>query len=256
MRISRTSLHLALVTSAAMIMTVAMPLAASEQDSRIEAAARGSYNFRTYLKDDNIKVDSSAGVVTLTGTVAQDSHKFLAQETVSDLPGVKSVNNQLTLTGDQPTEQSDAWITMKVMTALTFHKHVAAIGTDVHTQGGVVTLKGKADSGAQKELTGEYARDVEGVVEVRNELVVAREARAKESIGEKVDDASITGQIKTTLLFRKSTHVLATRVTTRDGVVTLHGEARNEAERDLVTKLVEDVRGVKAVHNKMTVKKA
>jgi osmotically-inducible protein OsmY len=75
-------------------------------------------------------------------------------------------------------------------------------------------------------------------------------------MGEKVDDASITAQIKTTLLFRKSTHALATKVTTKDGVVTLHGEARNEAERELVSKVAEDIDGVTRVHNKMTVKKS
>jgi osmotically-inducible protein OsmY len=37
-------------------------------------------------------------------------------------------------------------------------------------------------------------------------------------------------------------------------VVSLHGEARNVAEKDLVTKLAEDINGVKQVHNRMTVK--
>jgi len=36
--------------------------------------------------------------------------------------------------------------------------------------------------------------------------------------------------------------------------VTLHGEAKNAAERDLATKLAEDIDGVKHVTNKMTVK--
>ena len=71
-----------------------------------------------------------------------------------------------------------------------------------------------------------------------------------------MDDASITAQVKTTLLFHKSTHALATKVRTKNGVVTLRGEANNEAERDLVTKLAEDIKGVKSVHNHMTVKKS
>ena len=51
--------------------------------------------FKTYLKDDSIKTESKDGVVTLTGTVAEASHKSLAQDTVASLPGVKSVDNQL-----------------------------------------------------------------------------------------------------------------------------------------------------------------
>jgi osmotically-inducible protein OsmY len=77
---------------------------------------------------------------------------------------------------------------------------------------------------------------------------------AHRTVGEKVDDSSITAQVKTSLLFHKSTHALATKVTTKNGVVTLHGEAKNGAERDLVTKLTEDIEGVKHVQNRMTVK--
>jgi osmotically-inducible protein OsmY len=122
----------------------------------------------------------------------------------------------------------------------------------VNTEGGIVTLTGKADSLAQKQLTGEYAKDVDGVTEVRNNLVIAKTNRR--TMGDKVDDTSITAQVKSTLLFHKSTSMLATKVSTLNGVVSLHGEAKNPAERDLVTKLVEDIHGVQSVHNRMTVR--
>ncbi len=244
--------------AAAALVALAGPVAqAAETDARIEASAQNSYNFKTYLKDDQIKVSSSGGTVTLTGTVAREYHKSLAQETVSGLPGVKGVNNQLMVVGDQPAANSDAWITLKVKTALTFRKNVSAGSTEVNTSNGVVTLTGKADSSAQKELTGEYAKDVEGVTEVRNELVVANPApAAHRNFADKVDDVSITAQVKTTLLFHKSTHVLATKIVTKDGIVTLHGEAKNAAERDLAAKYAEDIKGVKQVNNRMTVRKS
>jgi osmotically-inducible protein OsmY len=241
----------ALMASVAMVM-VGLPLQASEQDHKIEASAKSSYNFMTYLKDDNIKVASSGGVVTLTGTVSRDYHRNLAEETVAGLSGVKSVDNQITVAGDQPAEHSDAWMTMKVKGVLAFHKNVSATDTEVTTENGVVTLTGKADTQAQKQLTTEYAKDVDGVTEVRNNLVVANSPHR--TMGEKVDDSSITAQVKTSLLFHKSTHALATKVATKDGVVTLHGEANNGAEKDLVTKLTEDINGVKHVNNRMTVK--
>jgi len=241
----------ALMASVALVM-VGLPLQASEQDHRIVASAKSSYNFMTYLKGDNIKVESSEGVVTLSGTVAREYHKSLAGETVAELAGVKSVNNNLKVIGDQPSENSDAWMTMKVKGVLAFHKNVSASDTEVTTEKGVVTLTGKADSESQKQLTTEYAKDVEGVLEVRNNTVVAK--RAHRSLGTKVDDSSITAQIKTSLLFHKSTHTLATKVVTKNGAVTLSGEAKNGAERDLVTKLVEDIEGVKHVTNRMTVK--
>lgn len=249
--------NLIALVPAALALAAVLPLSASSLDSRIEASAKSSYNFKTYLKDDPIKVESAGGVVTLTGTVSQDWHRSIAQETVAGLPGVERVDNRLTVAEGQPPEHSDGWITMKVKSALLFHSDVSGTDTAVSTQNGVVTLSGSADSEAQKRLTGEYAKDVEGVTDLRNNLAVTRPARpAKRSVGTKVDDASITAQVKTALLFRKSTHALATKVSTRDGVVTLHGEAENSAEKDLVTKVAEDIKGVKRVDNRMSVEKS
>jgi hyperosmotically inducible periplasmic protein len=258
MRIFQLNPRATVMTTAAILLIAGGPaLLASEVDNRIESATKESYNFKTYLKDDSIKIDAKNGVVTLTGTVAMDFHKSLAEETVSGMPGVRSVINQLQIAGEQPTDHSDGWVSMKVMTALTFHKHVSATGTTVHTQNGVVTLTGIADNEAQKQLTTEYAKDVEGVTEVRNDMTVANPTKpANATLGEKIDDSSITAQVRTTLLFHKSTHVLATKVHTKDGVVSVSGEAKNEAEKELVSKLAEDVKGVKHVRNHMIVKKS
>ena len=65
-------------------------------------AAKKSYVFKTYLKVDSIKVASKKGVVTLTGSVNDASQKALAENTVASLPGVISVDNQLTIIGEQP----------------------------------------------------------------------------------------------------------------------------------------------------------
>jgi hyperosmotically inducible periplasmic protein len=47
-----------------------------------------------------------------------------------------------------------------VKTALLFHRSVSATGTEVFAKDGIITLRGKADSEAQKSLTSEYAKDV------------------------------------------------------------------------------------------------
>ena len=58
------------------------------------------------------------------------------------------------------------------------------------------------------------------------------------------------------LLFHRSTSALNTIVVTNYGAVTLSGKARNAAEKDLVTKLVNDVKGVKSVKNQMTIEES
>jgi osmotically-inducible protein OsmY len=42
-------------------------------------------------------------------------------------------------------------------------------------------------------------------------------------------------------------------MTTKKGVVTLTGKAKSEAEKDLAAKFANDVNGVKAINNKMTI---
>ena len=234
--------------------TTSMPVYASKTDDRIESSARKSYVFKTYLSDDDIKIQSKDGVVTLTGTVLNEFHKSLAYETVMDLPGVESVDNRLELKSVSPTPYSDAWLSAKVTTTLLFHRSVSATKTEVKVKEGIVTLQGVAESQAQKDLATEYARDVEGVKDVNNEMTVSMPVKTtKTSVGSDIDDASITAQVKMTLLFHRSTSTINTKVKTEKGVVTLYGKAGNAAERDLTTKLANDINGVKSVINKMTI---
>jgi osmotically-inducible protein OsmY len=224
----------------------------ASKDSRIESSAKQSYIFTTYLQGDDIKIESKDGAVTLTGTVANNHHKSLAQETVADLPGVKSVDNKLEVKGTPPAENSDVWISTKVKTTLLFHRSVSAV-TEVDTKDGIVTLRGEANSQAQKDLTTEYARDIEGVKDVKNEMTVGKTPKKTRSAGQKIDDSSVTAQVKMTLLYHRSTSAINTKVVTRKGVVTLTGKAKNAAEKSLATKFANDVNGVKSVKNLMTI---
>ncbi len=245
---------LALVVAVAALVGSSTPLRASETDDRIESSFTKSYVYKTYLKDEHIKISSKDGAVTLSGDVYNETHKPMAQDTAEALPGVKSVDNRIEIKGDRPTENSDTWVSMKVKTALVFHRNVNAHKTEVSVKDGIVTLKGEAANRAQKDLTTEFAKDVDGVKSVNNEMTVAANPeKPGETMGEKIDDASVTAQVKMTLLSHRSTGVLRTKVETNDGVVTLAGQARNAAEKDLATKVVEDVHGVKSVVNNMTI---
>jgi osmotically-inducible protein OsmY len=241
------------LAAASTILITSLTLHAADTDNRIESSAAKSYVFKTYLKDDSIKTESKDGIVTLTGTVAVESHKSLAENTVASLPGVKRVNNELAVVGEQPAEHSDAWITTKVKTALLFHRNVSGTGTTVYTKDGIVTLQGEVGSVAEKELATEYAQDIDNVKEVKNEMTIAKTPAASPTMSDKIDDASITAQVKSSLMSHHSTSALHTGVSTADGVVTLSGIAKNEAEKSLVTKLATDINGVTSVINNMTI---
>jgi osmotically-inducible protein OsmY len=234
---------------------IASPLAlfaSSATDTKIEEAAKASYNYRTVL-EDHVKVKAHDGVVTLTGTVQDKDERDLAADTVENLPGVVSVRNEIKVESAYP-EKSDAWMAVKIRSRLLVKANVSAATTTVVVQDGVVTLGGTADNLAQKELTEAYAKDIDWVKSVKNDIVIKDKPATGETIGEKIDDASITTQVKYALLGHKSTSALKTKVTTTDGVVRVTGEADSDAEKSLVTKLAQDVRGTKSVTNDMTVK--
>ena len=64
---------------------------------------------------------------------------------------------------------------------------MSATGTEVFAKDEAVTLRGEATNEAQKDLTTEYAKDVEGVKNVKNEMTVPTAAMkpGETTMGEK-----------------------------------------------------------------------
>jgi osmotically-inducible protein OsmY len=245
--------RLAFAAAAAAMFVSNAPVRASETDDRIELAFNNTYVSKTYLRNDAVKAEARNGVVTLTGQVSESSHKYLAQEAAADLPSVQRVDNRL-IVKLEGTEKSDTWIRAKVRSVLALHRNVDESRTEVDINDGVITLRGVATSEAQKELATAYTEDIQGVLRVTNVMTVAVASKpAERTAGEKMDDASITAQVKTALWIHRSTSSIKTRVEARAGKITLTGIAKNEAEKALVTKLVTDIRGVTSVKNEMTV---
>jgi len=236
-----------------MLLTPAV-LRADENDDRIDAAAKSTYVFKTFLVEDSVTTKTKDGITTLSGSVKEADHKQLAQDTVAGLPGVKSVDNQIEIK-ETPEKYSDTWLYLKVKNTLAFHRSVSALKTTVVLKEAVVTLTGEASSEAQKELTAEYASDVEGVKAVRNEMTVSTQGEPEPlSLSVMIDDASISAQVRAALFTHRSTSAFQTSVLTSNGIVTVGGIAKNEAEKNLVTKLVSDIHGVKSVVNNMIIK--
>ncbi len=66
----------------------------------------------------------------------------------------------------------DATITARVNAALAADQELSALGMDVDTQNGVVTLSGPAPTASAKERASEVARTVKGVTSVNNQLTL------------------------------------------------------------------------------------
>ncbi len=256
----KTSYRLELVKNVTSWFSLNAPRFESRMD--IEASARQSYVFKTYLKGDDITIWYKGGVALLTGTVSDEVHTLLARETIASLPGVTRVQSKLEEPGEVPFTNADVLLMTQVKATLLFHQNVNAAETEVVVKNGTVILRGKAASTFQKNLITEYAKDVEGVKKVKNEMKVASAPlkvaekmmrQEGDTTGEPIDDASISALVRTALQYHCSTRTLGITVETRDGVVKLEGKAGSWEEKHLASKRVIDVPGVKMVFNNMTI---
>lgn len=145
----------------------------------------------------------------------------------------------------------DAAITASVKTALLDDERTEGFDINVDTKSGRVTLRGGADSLADRAAATDIALRVKGVISVDNQILVAKdgsEARqdankatasgevreALDETGDKIDDSWITAKVKSQLLADDDVKGLEINVDTKGNVVHLTGivpttRARNEA---------------------------
>jgi len=65
------------------------------QNGSIASSFKESFVYKTYLKDEHIKISDKDGAVTLSGDVINGNHKWMAENTAEALSGVKSVENRI-----------------------------------------------------------------------------------------------------------------------------------------------------------------
>lgn len=78
--------------------------------------------------------------------------------------------------------------------------------------------------------------------------------RGQESVGEYIDDATITTQVKARMVDNKEVDAGAIKVETLNGTVLLSGFAKNATERATAENIARNVKGVKSVKNEISVR--
>ena len=160
----------------------------------------------------------------------------------------------------------DAWLTGKVETAFVLNGHLNPFAISTNVDGGAVRLTGTVKDSIDRDLAGEVARAVDGVVSVKNDLKVdqkatneaAAKAKAKQKgehrdFGTSVSDATMTARVKSRLIGNNNVHAAKIDVDTKDHVVTLSGRVTSSSEKSLAEQLARNTTEVKAVHNNLVV---
>jgi osmotically-inducible protein OsmY len=71
-------------------------------------------------------------------------------------------------------ELDDASITAQVRMVLLLHRSTSVLNTQVSTDDGVVTVRGKARNMAERDLVGELVHDIKGVNGVNNQMSIGQ----------------------------------------------------------------------------------
>jgi osmotically-inducible protein OsmY len=78
--------------------------------------------------------------------------------------------------------------------------------------------------------------------------------RGQSSVGEYIDDATITTRVKAKMVENKQVDAAAISVETLNGTVMLSGFAKNSTERATAEDIARSIKGVKSVRNEITVR--
>lgn len=246
-----------------------------KSDLWLEAQLVTSYTLNEHLNPFKINVDVEKGVAHLSGSVDSSIERDLAVEIARSIDGIKEVKEDLTIEPEtQPKKGKnefaqgveDATITAKVKYRLMLNKNISSYDIDVDTEDGVVTLNGKVDSDAKKDLAVKLAENTKSVKKVNNNLTVVdkkdlKQDKSGSSIGEKVDqwsqdiqDTWITAKAKSLLLVSDEAEGAVYSITTSNGTIKVTGTVRSNKQADEIQKILEDLQGVKKVDNKLTVR--
>lgn len=152
-------------------MELDVKLAAGHQrsDSEIASAAASALRWSVFMQPDRVKVEVEKGWVTLTGEVDWAYQSSTAEQCVRDLIGVRGLTNRVTV---KPTV-STRNVASEISAALERQAEREAKNILIDVEGGVVTLRGKVHSMAEREAAAGAAFAARGVSRIVNKLEIA-----------------------------------------------------------------------------------
>lgn len=149
--------------------------------------------------------------------------------------------------------ETDAGVTTAVKAGLAADDTVKSYQIDVDTKDKVVTLSGTVDSAAAKARAFTVAQGTNGVASVVDNITVKVPETPGRPPEVAVTDAALTAAVKTKLLGDPKVSGLKIDVDSKEGVVTLTGTVKSQAEKDEALRLARETDSVRNVVDKLTV---
>jgi osmotically-inducible protein OsmY len=143
-------------------------------DATITAAVKSGLASDSATNASMISVDTSGGVVNLSGQVPTTAEKAEAERIARRTSGVRQVINNIAVEQSQPGAGetfSDATILTNIKSQLA---SAVITGANINVNNGEVTVSGTVENAQEKSRAEEIARQTAGVKLVKNQLVIKR----------------------------------------------------------------------------------
>ncbi len=200
----------------------------------------------------------------MTGSVANESQRQLAEDLASRVEGVRNLINRIVVVEGptvRPVRRSwqqlarDRGTVTAIRTRLLCHKQFRGLKIDVKCRQEVVTLSGVVGSEEEKATIGEIAEATRGVERVKNNLTVSPKPRRDPLAGlaREVGDEWVERRVELALLMNRHIHVRDLHVEVREEVCILGGTVPTEEQRQLAGAIAGSVYGVQQVRNDIRV---
>lgn len=209
-----------------------MPEKSFDHDEYLAKEVKDALLAQTDSAGIDIQVSAEDGKVRLYGVVDALSHKSAAEEIMRKIPGVRGIDNDITVANEETLSDKD--LEGAVAAKLAEVPEYARIG--VRVQKGVVTLMGEARSYEDLDGAVRLAEGVPGVREVRSEKV-------KVGVGEEEDDADVS-RTALRLLARMGYDPDQFQVYTADGALHVKGIVPTRTDRSRIKTAMRGIRGV------------
>lgn len=228
--------------------------AVARTDREVTADVRGQLRANAMVDAGLIRVDTSNGVVTLTGTVgsAAEKNRAIANAYVTGTTDVKASDLKVRAWAEGPMERtgaakrpSDDEIRKAVNDALLYDPRVASFNVTPEVEMGAVILRGTVDNLSAKKAAARDARNTIGVLAVDNRIKVRADERPDDMIAK-----SVRQSIKRNPYTER--HEITTTVV--NGHVYLSGTVDSSFEKQHAENLARNVNGALAVHNYLSVR--
>lgn len=192
---------------------------------------------------NQIGVTAKEGVVTLNGMVKTFGEKLAAEHAAKRVYGVRAVANDIQVRVPGSLERTDQEIAEAALHVLKWDAFVPDDRVTVTVRDGHIFLEGTVESPYDKDAAGWAVRNLVGVKEVVNSIVVKPQASPVE-IQERIESA-----------LRRSAELDARRISVdvHDGKVVLRGHVNSWAEEEKAAQAARAAPGVTEVDNQITV---